>query len=175
MKGSWLNVLLLLGGVLGAGTFGYSLVQQTAIQSQMNHTMMLINGSIVSTGAVVRQTSQTLQPLVETTQALATIEQQEEQTVTALHAMNQHLANTAVSEKGLITVLDALNHVTEGMSRHISNMEQVNNSLLSLGSQSVSQAQREAQQVGTLNSLTQTSITELRTINQKLYPLRVLP
>ncbi|MGZ4163630.1 MAG: hypothetical protein ACXVDB_05310 [Tumebacillaceae bacterium] len=175
MRFTWVNVLLLLGGVIGAGLFGYSLVQQTALQSRMNDTMALINRSIVSTGAVVKQTSQSLQPLVETTTALATIEQQEERTVTALNSMNAHLSKTAESEKGLITGLDNLNKVTSGVSSDITSMQGVNDSLLQLGGRSVSQAQQEAQQVGTLNQLTKTSIDQLRTLNQKLSPLRVLP
>lgn len=171
---TWANIGLLLAGLVGAGMFGYSLVQQTALQSKMNDTMGLINDSIVTTGAVVQKTSQTLEPLVATTASLVKIEQQEQQTVGDLNAMNAHLSNTATSERGIITGLDALNKITGGVSTDLTSTSRVNDSLLDLSKGSVGQAERMAENVGTINSLTATSIDQLHELNQKLAPLRAV-
>lgn len=171
----WISSGLWLAGLLGVGMFGYSLTQQTAIQIQMNKTMAQINQAIVNTGELVDGTAQALQPLVATTNALNSIEQKEKATVADLASMNQHLANLAQTESGIITGLDSLNQVTHGVSVDLSNMSQVNASLLQSSVSSASQARLEATRVGQMNGMTNTSINQLHQLNGKLSALKMLP
>lgn len=166
---------LWLAGLVGVGLFGYSLTQQTAIQIQMNRTMTQIDQAIIGTGQLVDGTAQALQPLVATTNALAEIEHKEQGTVANLANMNQHLADLANTETGIVTGLDSLNQVTHAVSVDLSNMSQVNASLLQSSMASSSQARLEATQVGQLNGMTTTSITQLHRLNGKLSALKLLP
>jgi septal ring factor EnvC (AmiA/AmiB activator) len=175
MTGSWVSVGLILAGMLGAGTFGYSLLQQTALQGQINGAMQVINQSIDTTGQIVKQTSVTLDPLTETTQSLAEIQQQEEQVVQHIAAMNASLEWIAKSETGIITGLESLNQVTQSASMALYGMGQTNSSILQASSLSAQQGNQEAGQVAELNRLTQYSIVQLKEMNDKLYMLRQLP
>lgn len=171
----WASIGLVLSGMLGAGTFGYSLVQQTSLQSQINSAMQVINQSIETTGTIVKKTSETLDPLTETTTSLATIAQQEEQVVQHISAMNASLELIAKSETGIIAGLDSLNQVTQSASDALYGMSQVNGSISQASSMSARQGNQEAGQVGQLNGLTQNSIAQLKELNDKLYLLRQMP
>ncbi|HEU4963858.1 MAG TPA: hypothetical protein VFV52_08400 [Bacilli bacterium] len=169
------HALILLGGIVGLGLFGYSLSQQTEMQAQINQSMAMVNDSIGQTGAIVQQTSDTLQPLYETTRSLAEIELQEEATVTEVGAMNDHLARIATSERGIISGLASLDQATLSVSDKVTAMGQVTNDLLDVGASSKTQATQEAGQVAELNRLTGLSIAELRRLNSKLAALRLVP
>ncbi|MBL0385285.1 hypothetical protein JJB07_01385 [Tumebacillus sp. ITR2] len=169
------SILLFLGGFLGVGMFGYSLYQQTQVQSQMNASMSVINDSIISTRVVIRETSTVLDPLTETTTALAQIEQREQATVQHLASMNAHLRTTADSETQIITGLDNLNSYVTHAGSSLQKLADTNHTLLQTGRTSLYSAQQEGGQVGQLNTLTTQTITQLRTLNGKLAPLRLLP
>jgi hypothetical protein len=167
--------LLLAGGALGIGMFAYSLAQQTLIQGQMNHTMTVIDSSLAKTGTVVAATSTTLQPLVDTTRALAQIETAEEHAADSLASMNNHLAQTAEGEKKIIAGLGSLNEVTSGVGGQLADLGQVTGNLLQAGADSKTQAAQIADGVAALNGMTDTSIAELKRLNDKLAALRLLP
>ncbi|MGB8954428.1 MAG: hypothetical protein WCC10_03590 [Tumebacillaceae bacterium] len=171
----WMTGGLIVAGLLGVGMFSYSLAQQTALQGQINEAMTVINHSLVSTTTVVAETSEALQPLYETTRSLAEIERQEEATVAALHAMNDHLVSIAKSEQGIVGGLDSLNGATQGVSDRLTGMSRVTQDILQSATQSKGQAVQEANGVGRLNALTSQTIQELKQLNDKLYPLRLLP
>lgn len=175
MKIRWGGVTLLTLGVIGLGVFGYSLTQQTAIQRQMNDTMAAINQSILTTGQVVAQTSTVLQPLDATTHALASIESSEQATTSNLASMNVSLRNTGRTEQQIITALDGLNRTTGQVSTDLTDMQSVGNQLYSVSETSLHQATQEANSVGSLNRMTDTSIAQLHQLNSKLSALRLLP
>lgn len=166
---------LWLVGLAGAGVFGYSLTQQTAIQIQMNQTMQQIDEAIVNTGRLVAGTATALHPLVSTTAALNSIEHKEQGTVADLASMNQHLAQLAQTEGGIVSGLGSLNQKTQSVSADLSVMSQVNASLLQSSGSSASQARLEATRVGQLNGMTSTSIGQLQQLNHKLSALKLLP
>jgi hypothetical protein len=170
-----LPILLWLAGFLGAGLFGYSLYEQTQVQTQMNASMAVINQSIVSTRTVIHETQTVLDPLAATTAALAQIEQREQATVQHLAAMNAHLGATAEKETRIIAGLDSLNTYTDQAGSLLQKLAGTNQSLLQANQRSLASAQQEGSQVGTLNTLTTQTIAELRTLNRKLAPLRLLP
>ncbi|WDL98592.1 hypothetical protein [Alicyclobacillus sp. ALC3] len=173
MKG--MNVLLGVLAIAGLGTTLYSLSQQTKVQQQMNHTMVAIDQSIITSGQVTHQTNKVLAPLTATTTALADIEKQEQVTVGNLAAMNEHLSHINQSEAGIVQTLLALNQSTGGASTELSAIANVNRGLLSTSEQSSGQAATEASQVGQLNSMTTTSISEMTKLNNKLAALKALP
>lgn len=175
MSKLWVTGGLWLAGLVGVSVFGYSLTQQTAIQAQMNQTMLQIDAAIVTTGGLVDGTAKALQPLVATTKALKTIEQKEQATVSDLTSMNQHLADSAQTENGIVQGLDSLNQVAQGVNHDLSNMSQVNALLLESSISSAGQANLEAMKVGQLNGMTATSIAQLQQLNHKLSALRMLP
>lgn len=169
------SIGLVLSGMLGGGTFGYSLMQQTSLQGQINEAMQVINQSIESTGVIVKKTSEALDPLNETTSSLAEIAQQEEQVVQHITAMNASLELIAKSETGIIAGLDSLNQVTQAASHALGGMSQMNAGIMQSSSLSARQGNQEAGQVGELNRLTQHSIAQMKDLNDKLYLLRQLP
>lgn len=171
----WMTSGLMLAGLLGLGTFGYSLTQQTAIQSQMNQTMNQINVSIATTGGLVAQTVTALKPLYSTTSALANIEIQQQSTISYLKQMNQHLQNLATLESSIVTGLDNLNQATQNVSTDLTGMAGLNNQLLNANGSSVIQANSEAAKVGQLSQMTNTSISQLHQLNGKLSGLKALP
>lgn len=171
----WGTIGLVLLGTLGAGTFGYSLLQQTNIQGNINKAMEVINKSIVSTGGLVQQTSQALEPLYDTTKGLAGIQQREEQVVQHLTGMNKSLEVIGQSESGIVAGLDSLNQVTAATSGALTKMGQANASIYAASSTSSQQSGREAAIVAELNNLTRISIAQLREMNEKLSLLRKLP
>ncbi|WP_018131054.1 hypothetical protein [Effusibacillus pohliae] len=175
MMGKWVTIGLILLGTAGGGTFGYSLLQQAAMQAKINKAMDVINQSIVTTGRLVQETSDTLQPLYETSNALSDIEQQQEQIVNNLAGMNDRLRSIGNSEQAIIAGLDSLNQVTQSASGALFSMSQVNSGILQASNVSAGQSGQEAGQVMQLNRLTQQSIAKLKELNDKLYPLRLLP
>jgi hypothetical protein len=169
------NVILALSVATGGGLFGYSLMQQTELQGGMNDTMTLINRSIAATGQLVQETSVALDPLAATTAGLAQIEQREEQTVQHLNVMNEHLAKTADYERTIIHGLEALNGTTSGVGGRLDDMKRVVEALNRASGGIETQSTAEDRNVQQLNEMTQTSIDELRRLNDKLAPLRLLP
>jgi hypothetical protein len=155
--------------------FGYSLTRQTMIQKQMNETMAVINDSIQSTGNVIQQTSHALQPLYDTTEALAAVEQREERTVADLASMNAHLSQIGKTEQRIIQDLGRLNSISSDVSNLLSSLAATNQQLLGSGYTSILQASQEGNQIMTLNQMTRNSINQLKELNEKLAPLRLLP
>jgi len=169
------NLYVWLASVLGVGMFGYSLTQQTAIQLQMNQTMDHVAVSLAATPPLVAQTAQALAPLTATTSALANIDRQEQQTVTDLTRMNEHLANIGASEKGIVRGLDHLNQATSSLTLQLQTVSSTNAQLLDENSIAANLGVKEANQVGDLSTQTNTSIEQLKRLNDKLSALSALP
>lgn len=175
MTVKWMSIGLFFAGALGAAVFGYSLVQQTKLQGNINAAMQVINQSMAATGQLVQETSETLEPLYDTTKALAGIEEKEEQVVKHIAAMNVSLTRVASSEEGIVSGLDSLNRVTLSASSELSGMTELNSGILQSSSLSAQQSSQEGNQVKQLNQLTHYSIEQLKQLNEKLYLLRKLP
>ena len=169
------QIVCWLTGWAGLGMFGYSLAQQTVLQGDINASMAVIRDSLAATGVVVGETSQTLDPLQATTLSLAEIEQQEQATADSLASMNGRLAAVAESEKGIIAGLKELNVSTVIVEGRLQAMGGVTGDLLRSGKTSGTQAATVAGQVTELNRLTAQTIAELKKLNDKLAPLRLLP
>ncbi|MBX6353291.1 MAG: hypothetical protein IRZ10_08120 [Thermoflavifilum sp.] len=170
-----ISAMLWLAGLAGAGMFGYSLTQQTAIQLQMNQTMKQINQSIATSKKLTQQTSVILQPLVGTTEALAGIEQLETQSLSDIESMNNHLRDIAKGEQGIITGLDHLNVVTDQARTGLIRLASLNGQLLDANQQTASMAAEEATRVSQLNSMTETTIAQMHQLNQKFAALKMVP
>jgi chaperonin cofactor prefoldin len=171
----WQSASLLILGIAGLATFGYSLTQQTAIQRQMNETMGQINQSILTTSHVVAQTATVLEPLDATTKALSSIETSEEKTTASLASMNNHLRGIGATEQNIISSLDTLNNVTGQVSSTLTVMQSVGGQLYAVSEASLQQANGMSSRVGDLNHMTDTSISQLHQLNSKLSALRALP
>lgn len=169
------QIVCWLTGWVGLGMFGYSLAQQTVLQADINGAMAVISESLASTGAVVGETSQTLDPLQATTLSLAEIELQEQATADSLASMNRRLEAVAKSETGIIEGLKELNVATVIVENKLQAMGGVTGDLLQSGKTSGTQAATVADQVTELNRLTAETIAELKKLNDKLAPLRLLP
>lgn len=173
MKG--INILLSGLAIAGLGTTVYSLSQQTKVQQHMNHTMTVIDQSIVATEHVTQQTTRVLSPLTATTTALAGIETQEQQTVADLASMNIHLGHINENEQGIVNTLGTLNQSTRGASTQLTAIASINHALLSASTTAADQAATEAGQVGNLNTMTATSIAQMSKLNHKLSALKAVP
>jgi hypothetical protein len=175
MHKAFTSGVLLLTGLAGAGMFGYSLTQQTAIQMQMNLTMKQINESITTTRELTKQTSVILQPLVGTTEALAAIEKLEEESLSDIESMNGHLRDIAKGEQGIIQGLDRLNVVTDQARTGLIHLSSMNDQLLAANRQTLQMAQQEASHVSQLNHMTDTTISQMHQLNRKFAVLKLLP
>ncbi len=175
MKASVFSLTLVLFGTLGIASFGYSIAKQTAIQMQMNTTMRQIDNSIVATGALVSRTSGALTPLVATTVALEGVELHEKSTVNNLKSMNNYLRAIGLTEQNIIHGLDALNASTDGVTQELSSMQNLNHELQVANQSSVKQGRSESGQIENLNSMTQTSVSQMHRLNGKFAMLRVIP
>ncbi len=161
--------------VVGLGLFGYSLTQQTNIQLQMGQTLTAVNQSVVQTGTIVGRTSRALSPLLGTTTALAGIETKEQSTVASLQGMNDKLQATAVVEASILLHFGTLNQTTQNVQGAISRLGTIDGKVLGASQASSQQGNTEANQVGQLNSMTDTSISQLQQINHRLELLKLAP
>ncbi|MCY0892192.1 MAG: hypothetical protein OWR52_01600 [Acidibacillus sp.] len=170
-----LTILSGVGSLLGVTLFGYSMTQQTAIQGQMDNTMLTINQALHQTAPLVTATSKALTPLVATTSALIAIEQREQQTVGSIIQMNEQLQTTGNTEQAIVVGLQQLYSVSAATSQSISAVARVNGGLLSQSQSSAVQAHTEADQVTQLNDQTGVAISQLSSLNHKLSLLKLLP
>ncbi|MFB5190156.1 hypothetical protein [Alicyclobacillus fastidiosus] len=169
---TWVSTCLSLAGL---GVFGYSMTQQTHIQSQMNHTMTTMNKDVAETTPLVAATSKALAPLVATTDALSQIEQQESKTVLDISAMNAHLRTIGASEQQVLTGMTALFQATSDVNRGLGDVTSTTDSVLSASESSASGASAETSHIGTLNQQTADVISQLNQLNNKLAALKLLP
>ncbi|GMA62544.1 hypothetical protein NZD89_22465 [Alicyclobacillus fastidiosus] len=159
----------------GLGVFGYSMTQQTQIQSQMNHTMATMNADIAETTPLVRATSRALSPLTQTTAALSQIELEESQTVRDISAMNAHLQAIGTSEGQVLMGMNALYHATSDVNKALGGVTSTTDGILDASESSASSAGAETSRIGTLNQQTADVISQLNQLNNKLAALKLLP
>jgi hypothetical protein len=170
-----MGILLLLLGATGAATFGYSLTQQTSLQARMNQAMASINSSITATTGLVGETATALQPLGDTTVSLGQVETHESKAVRNLASMNDHLRRIGTVEQQIVGRLDSLNGTMGSINGELDTLSGLNGQLLERSTSSTSQARTEANLVGSMNGMTDTTIAQLHRMNSKLSALRLLP
>ncbi|MCL6516259.1 hypothetical protein [Alicyclobacillus sp.] len=175
MRAIWINGLLWAIGLLGAGSFAYSLTQQSNLQTRMNQTMVEIGTSVLATSGLVQETGDALAPLGELTQTLQHMQASQSRTVTHLKAMNGRLEAIGQTEQQIIRDLDRLNAATDQVRQHLTQMAPVTAGLRDATGASAGQARQEAGSVAAMDQMTQQTVDGLHQLNQRFALLRALP
>lgn len=175
MKSWWASLGLWGAALAGAGTWGYGLTQQTAIEVQMNQTLQTISRAIAQTSNSAMQTSVALQPLVATSQALSGAELLQRSTAAHITHMNHTLVHVASIEQVIVSQLEALNSATLGVGGQLSKIVFLNSQLLTSSQTSVQQVQQVNNNLDHIGTLTAQSIDHLHHLNARFAAFKILP
>ncbi|NGQ94288.1 hypothetical protein G3578_03750 [Brevibacillus sp. SYP-B805] len=171
----YVRAMLALISLFSLCTFGWGTYWQIAGQAETNQEMKQVARHIKEASALTAVTIDRMKPLQETAAMLGTMNGGLTATAQLLTEMNRGLASVTNSERLIVTNLTALNGSIASTGDALQQVSGINLQLAASTGSLRSQVESEHRLMARMNSLSDTSVAEMRNLNRKIAVLRALP